>query len=123
MRWSLSQTPKFRSAVFAQFAVISTRPRQDGAVAPRAAASGWLVRLVGAYALAWVAGVCPVEPHTEVADHGRVYDGNCRPGRSRSLDPAGGGSRGRAAGGADVALRRGGGRAGAEPLAGSALLL
>ena len=50
-------------------------------------------------------------------------DGNCRAGRSRALDPAGGGPRRRAARGADAALRRGGGRAGAAPLAGGALLL
>src|SRR5438876_7403014 len=73
--------------------------------------------------LSWVAGVCPVEPHTEVADHGRVYDGHCWAGRARTLGPAGGGSRRGAGGGADAALRRGGGRAAAAPLAGSALLL
>src|SRR2546423_1821590 len=73
--------------------------------------------------LSWVAGVCPVEPHTEVADHVRVYDGNCRAGRARALGPPGCGSRGRVAGGADAALRRGGGRAGAAPVAVGALLL
>src|SRR4029450_12846343 len=54
--------------------------------------------------LSWVAGVRPVEPHTEVADHGRVYDGNCRVGRAREVDPACGDSGRRAARGADVAL-------------------
>src|SRR6266508_2211991 len=73
--------------------------------------------------LSWVAGVCPVEPHTEVADHERVYDGNCWTGRPREVDPLGRDPRGRAARGADAALRRGGGRAGAAPLAGGALLL
>src|SRR5207302_8516479 len=74
--------------------------------------------------LSWVAGVGPVEPHTEVADHVRLYDdGNRRAGRARSLDPLGGGSCRRAAGGADAALRRGGGRARLAPLAGRALLL
>src|SRR3989442_7925 len=43
--------------------------------------------------LSWVAGVCPVEPHTEVADHERVYDGSRWAGRARAFDPAGGGSR------------------------------
>src|SRR6059036_1317034 len=73
--------------------------------------------------LSWVAGVCPVEPHTEVADHVRLYDGSCWAGRSRALDPPCGGLRRRVARGADVALRRGGGRAGVAPLAGGALLL
>src|SRR2546425_9878375 len=74
--------------------------------------------------LSWVAGVGPVEPHTEVADHVRLYDdGNGRAGRARALDPAGGGARRRAVGGADTALRRGGGRAAAAPLACGALLL
>src|SRR5262245_11167055 len=57
--------------------------------------------------LSWVAGVGPVEPHTEVADHERVYDGNCRAGRSRPLDSAGRAARGRAVGGADAAFRCG----------------
>src|SRR5881397_436391 len=73
--------------------------------------------------LSWVAGVCPVEPHTEVADHERVYDGNCWHGCARAFDPVGGGPRRRVGGGADAALRRGGGRAAAAALAGGALLL
>src|SRR6266511_2919760 len=37
--------------------------------------------------MSWVAGVGPVEPHTEVADHVRLYDdGSGRAGRSRALD-------------------------------------
>src|SRR6266498_4380664 len=65
--------------------------------------------------LSWVAGVCPVEPHTEVADHVRLYDdGSGRARRSRALDPAGGGARRRAFGGADAARRRAGGRAAAR---------
>ncbi len=43
--------------------------------------------------LSWVAGGGPVEPHTEVADHGRVYGGNCRAGRSRRVDSSCGGAR------------------------------
>src|SRR5262245_22435584 len=55
--------------------------------------------------LSWVAGGGPVEPHTEVADHVRLYDdGNGRAGRARALDPAGGGARRRVARGADIAL-------------------
>src|SRR5579859_7970215 len=73
--------------------------------------------------LSWVAGGGPVEPHTEVADHGRVYDGNCGPGRARQVDSVRSGARRRVARGADAALRRGGGRAAAAPLAGSVLLL
>ena len=38
--------------------------------------------------LSWVAGDGPVAPHTEVADHERVYDGNRRL-VVRSLDPRG----------------------------------
>src|SRR2546425_5966157 len=73
--------------------------------------------------LSWVAGVCPVEPHTEVADHERVYDGNGWAGRAREVDPVGGGPRRRVARGADAALRRRGGRGGPAPLACGALLL
>src|SRR6266446_2998900 len=73
--------------------------------------------------LSWVAGVGPVEPHTEVADHERVYDGNCWLRRARELGQAGRGSCGRVARGADAALRARGGRAGAATLAESALLL
>src|SRR4029077_16784135 len=63
-------------------------------------------------------GLGPVEPHREVADHVRLYDdGNGRAGRSRALNPAGGGARRRAARGAVAALGRGGGRAAAWPLA------
>src|SRR5439155_10428775 len=102
----------------------SASARQDGAVAPRAAVSGCWRRVVGAYANVVGCRGCPVEPHTEVADHVRLYDdGSGRAGRSRTFDPAGGGARRRAARGADVGLRRGGGRAGATRLAGSALLL
>src|SRR5207249_4465912 len=58
--------------------------------------------------LSWVAGGGPVEPHTEVADHVRLYDdGNGRAGRARPLDQVCGGARRRAARGADAALRRG----------------
>jgi hypothetical protein len=42
--------------------------RQDGAAAG-AVASGRLLRVVGACACSWVAGVGPVEPHREVANH------------------------------------------------------
>src|SRR5436309_13465848 len=73
--------------------------------------------------LSWVAGVRPVEPHTEVADHERVYDGNGRVGRARAFDPAGGGARRRAGRGANAALRREGGGAAAAPVAFGALLL
>src|SRR5438876_6197735 len=71
--------------------------------------------------LSWVAGVCPVEPHTEVADHVRLYDGgNGRAGRAREIDSAGRGPRRRVARGADACLRRGGGGACVAPLAGGA---
>src|SRR5436309_14045709 len=73
--------------------------------------------------LSWVAGGGPVEPHTEVADHARVYDGNCRFRRSRTFNSLGRRARGRVAGGADVALRRGGSGAVVASLAGGALLL
>src|SRR6266536_2836415 len=101
------------------------RLREDGAVALRAVASGCWRRVVGAYAsVVGCRGFGPVEPHTEVADHVRLYDdGSGWAGRSRSLDPAGGGPRRRAAGGADAALRRGAGGAAAAPLAVGALLL
>jgi hypothetical protein len=46
-------------------------PRQDGAAA-YAVASGRELRVVGACACSWVAGVGPVEPHTEDADHDRL---------------------------------------------------
>ena len=46
------------------------RARQDGA----AGLSGRSVRVAGDAAhLAWVAGCCPAEPHTEVADHDGCY--------------------------------------------------
>src|SRR5438876_7534444 len=74
--------------------------------------------------MSWVAGVGPVEPHTEVADHVRLYDdGNGRAGRARQVDLLGGGACRRAARGADAALRRAGGRAGLASLACGALLL
>src|SRR3990172_10865978 len=73
--------------------------------------------------MSWVAGNGPVEPHTEVADHERVYDGNRWPGRARALDPVGGGACGRAALRADAALPGGGGRSGAAPVAARAPLL
>src|SRR5438876_4193904 len=73
--------------------------------------------------LSWVAGVCPVEPHTEVADHERVYDGNDRPRRARELGPFGCGPRRRVTRRADAALRASGGRAVAASLARGALLL
>src|SRR5205823_14675893 len=69
-------------------------------------------------------GFGPVEQHTEVADHVRLYDGGSGwAGRARSLDSSCGGARRSAFGGADAALRRGGGRAAAAPLAVGALLL
>src|SRR5215813_1992897 len=68
-------------------------------------------------------GFGPVEPHTEVADHERVYDGDGGAGRARTVDPACGGACRRAARGALVGLRRGGGRAAVAPLAVRALLL
>ena len=40
-----------------------TSHRQDGAM------SGRSLKVAGAYASSWVAGVGPVEPDTEVADH------------------------------------------------------
>ena len=46
------------------------KARQDGAVCVAALSDGWRT-VVGACASAWVAGVGPVEPHTEVADHDR----------------------------------------------------
>ena len=88
---------------------VTVQPRQDGAVAPWGGGVRLLARVVGAYAYVVGCRGGPVEPHTEVADHDRVYDGNCRAGRARQVDSAGGGSRRRAARGADAALRRGGG--------------
>src|SRR5437879_12593076 len=74
--------------------------------------------------MSWVAGVGPVEPHTEVADHVRLYDdGNGGAGRSRQVDAVGGGACRRAAGGADAALRRAGGRAGLASLVCGPVLL
>jgi tetratricopeptide (TPR) repeat protein len=88
-----------------------------------ASASDSLARLVGAHAsvVGWRGG--SAEPDTEVAGHGRVYDGNCGVGRPRQVDPAGGGARRRVVGGANAALRRRAGGAAAAPLAGGALLL
>ena len=51
-------------------ALLKPSPRQDGAVRVAALSDGWRT-VVGAGASAWVAGVGPVEPHTEVADHDR----------------------------------------------------
>ena len=65
--------------------ILQCAPRQDGAVAPRGggvrllAESGRRLRICRG-----LPGCGPVEPHTEVADHDRVYDGNCRAGRSRA---------------------------------------
>src|SRR6266705_4420162 len=89
------------------------------------AASGLRKKVVGAYAMSWVAGVGPVEPHTEVADHARpyVYDGIRRPGRPQELDPARCCARGRAARRAHDPLRPRCRAAAGLALAGSALLL
>src|SRR6266496_2133668 len=79
--------------------------RQDGAVARRLRCPVVGGEWSAPTHLSWVAGVDPVEPHTEVADHVRLYDdGDGRAGRSRAVDPAGGGARGRVAGGADACL-------------------
>src|ERR1051326_8634341 len=83
---------------------------------------GWRCPVVGGEwsapaHLSWVAGVGPVEPHTEVADHERVYDGNDRVGCAREHGAAGGGARGRVARREDAAVCARGDRAGGEPLA------
>jgi hypothetical protein len=66
--------------------------RQDGAVAASAACPVVGGEWSAPTHLSWVAGVGPVEPHTEVADHVRLYDdGNGRAGRSRAVDSPRGG--------------------------------
>src|SRR5882724_2548795 len=68
------------------------RARQDGAVAASAACPVVGGEWSAPAHLSWVAGVGPVEPHTEVADHVRLYDdGNGRAGRSRAVDSPRGG--------------------------------